>query len=678
MGLNVPDLDDRTFEQLVEAAMRSIPVHSDEWTDHNATDPGITILETLAWVAESDIYQLNRVTDAHLRKYLQLLGVHPRPPRPASARLALSPPAEAIGTTIPDGTQLDAETRSGDTVAFTTDSPVTLCGAEIEAVVSITQAGQVDNGTANRTPEMSFEAFGPDAGWGSRVYLGFDGDPFADAERLDLYVDYHDEGLPDPATPETGVGVFDGGGRLDGSDRSGSVVGSPVEFEPSVELSWEHCVDLKSWYDDESWESLSLSRDETNRLYQGGTISLERPTDWQGAAGTILDDEEPYVWLRCVVTRPGYEVPPQLTEIRTNVASVHHRTDHVDEPLRRTDGEAVTTAQPAQRFVFERSPVLDATIRVGGDRWTAVPDFAASGPDDRHFVLERSAGAIRFGDGVRGAVPEAGLPVVATRYVHGGGTDGNVSTSATWNIQDDLDGDATLADVDAEPLSRASGGEDEESLDAALARLKRDLGRPYRLVTREDCQYVAAHTPGLRFGRTTVRVNDEAGTDGCGAHGDLRVVVVPFSTRPRPEPSEGFLEAVRNHLSRHRLLTDRVTVEPPTYVGVGVETVVELDSGFAEGKRTEAVEAALDNFLHPLSGFDGDGWPFGRPVYPSELYETIGTVPGVDCVHDVAITARGEYDLEDGAVVIGDGSLVYPLTHVVRIGAAGDRCRRWS
>ena len=80
----------------------------------------------------------------------------------------------------------------------------------------------------------------------------------------------------------------------------------------------------------------------------------------------------------------------------------------------------------------------------------------------------------------------------------------------------------------------------------------------------------------------------------------------------------------------------------------------------------------LDRFLDPLEGFDGEGWPFGRPVYKSELYEVIKGVDGVDYVADVWIEAAGEATRdEDGNVVIGDEALVDPVEHhiVVRGGS---------
>jgi predicted phage baseplate assembly protein len=74
MPLTLPNLDDRTYADLVEEARAMIPTLSPEWTDHNPTDPGITLIELFAYLTEMLIYRLNRVTDAQTIAFLKLLN----------------------------------------------------------------------------------------------------------------------------------------------------------------------------------------------------------------------------------------------------------------------------------------------------------------------------------------------------------------------------------------------------------------------------------------------------------------------------------------------------------------------------------------------------------------------------------------------------------------------------
>ena len=76
-------LDLRTFQDIVDEARRLIPRYCPEWTDHNLSDPGITLIELFAWMTEAILYQVNRVPDEMYIRFLDLVGVQCEPPRPA-------------------------------------------------------------------------------------------------------------------------------------------------------------------------------------------------------------------------------------------------------------------------------------------------------------------------------------------------------------------------------------------------------------------------------------------------------------------------------------------------------------------------------------------------------------------------------------------------------------------
>ncbi|HXI24693.1 MAG TPA: baseplate J/gp47 family protein [Pyrinomonadaceae bacterium] len=82
MPINLPNLDDRTFADLVEEAQALIPVYEPRWTNHNASDPGITLVELFAYLSEMLMYRLNRVTDANVCAFLKLIdGIERIPSR---------------------------------------------------------------------------------------------------------------------------------------------------------------------------------------------------------------------------------------------------------------------------------------------------------------------------------------------------------------------------------------------------------------------------------------------------------------------------------------------------------------------------------------------------------------------------------------------------------------------
>ena len=70
MALQAPRLDDRAFNDLVAEARAKIPLYCPEWTDHNLSDPGITILELFAWMSDIILYRLNRVPDKNFIRFI--------------------------------------------------------------------------------------------------------------------------------------------------------------------------------------------------------------------------------------------------------------------------------------------------------------------------------------------------------------------------------------------------------------------------------------------------------------------------------------------------------------------------------------------------------------------------------------------------------------------------------
>ncbi len=74
-SLPIPNLDDRRFDDLMKEAATLIPIYDREWTNHNPSDPGITLLELFAWLSEMLIYRINKVPEENYRKFLSLIRI---------------------------------------------------------------------------------------------------------------------------------------------------------------------------------------------------------------------------------------------------------------------------------------------------------------------------------------------------------------------------------------------------------------------------------------------------------------------------------------------------------------------------------------------------------------------------------------------------------------------------
>ena len=103
----VPYLDDLRFQELVDEAKRFVPVRAPAWTDHNVSDPGITLIEACAARVDQLSYRVNQVPQAVRDRLLRLAGLLPTPPASARAQLTFTRIGRrrpGSGFTIPAGT----------------------------------------------------------------------------------------------------------------------------------------------------------------------------------------------------------------------------------------------------------------------------------------------------------------------------------------------------------------------------------------------------------------------------------------------------------------------------------------------------------------------------------------------------------------------------------------------
>ena len=213
-----------------------------------------------------------------------------------------------------------------------------------------------------------------------------------------------------------------------------------------------------------------------------------------------------------------------------------------------------------------------------------------------------------------------------------------------------------------------------DSLDQRIARQLQALGTSVRAVTAADFERLAREigarqaTPIARTAFRTYRDTacaqpqqpDQAENQQVAA---VVIVVPDLPDDPVPTPEPTLIKAIFTELRQHRLLATSLHVVGPTYVTVGVQASVARRRG--SGLSRPQLDAVIREFLHPIRGwFDGSGWPFGRDVYFSELFQLLEGLPGVDHVDDLVLTGAG------GVVVSpGEGGRAVPANGLVRAGA---------
>ncbi|SCK08630.1 putative baseplate assembly protein [Streptomyces sp. WMMB 322] len=382
----------------------------------------------------------------------------------------------------------------------------------------------------------------------------------------------------------------------------------------------------------------------------GGKLRRLAVLTARARAGTVLDDR--IFWEITRTWGPAY------------AAGLHP-----DDPVLH-GGAASAAAQDPRSALPAVVAVSDSGDDSGpGDRahvWLPRRDLLESGPYDRHFTGELEDDgrlALRFGDGLYGAVPEPGSRL-ALHYRTGGGTAGNVGAEAIGHLVLRRDPDAVDA---AEPMPVAGvrnplpavGGTAPEPVDQvkqlAPLGLKRDR---LRAVTAEDYAHLAARVPGVQRAAAEIRWT-----------GSVSEVHVAVDACGSDEPPASLLAAVEQALEGCRRIGHDLVVRPALAVPLDIALTVCAAPGHQHGQILAELHRVLGPRRLPggrgLGFFHPDALTFGEPVRLSRLVAAGAAVAGVESIqvtrlrrqfHEVPLASRGgapRGELEDGVLRLG-------------------------
>jgi predicted phage baseplate assembly protein len=656
MPLPAPDLDDRRFQDLVDDAKRLVMRRCPDWTDHNVSDPGVTLIETFAYMTDQLLYRVNQVPDRVYLKFLDLIGLRMLPPTPARGPVTfwLSAPATAP-LTIPAVTRVATlRTDLQDATVFSTQEDLPIVPCSLRRIRT----------PAAPSEDLEEQDTAPTADRTGRLTMGGSFAAFSDPPRVD---DSMLLGLDEPV-PRCAVRLnFQG--RIQG-------VGVNPEHPP---LSWE------AWTG-EDWTECEVSLDETGGLNRPGSIIIHIPAEHDAS---VIDGDRAG-WIRARIIDPIEGQPPYTASPivdRLDACTVGGTADTVHAEIVGQEVLGESEGVPGQCLPVSRAPILagsgaplvETSSDAGWQEWTQVEHFAESAATDHHFILDATCGLVLFGPGVRtpggamrqyGAVPPKGATIRISGYATGGGRRGNVAAHAIQTLRSSI---PFVAGV--ENLHPAHGGVDGETLDEAKTRGPLLLRTRNRAVTAEDYEILARETaPEI------ARVRCISAGEADVPAGAVRVLVVPAAASERGrilfenlQPSSEVLARIAARLDDVRVIGTRVSVEPPLYRGITVVArVIARARVSVERVRNDSLDV-LYRFLSPLAGGgpDGDGWPFGRPVQSGEIFGLLQRVHGVELVEDVRLFSAdpvsGGRGKETTRIDVAAHSLVFSFEHQIRI-----------
>lgn len=620
MPLPAPDLDDRKFQDIVDEAKRLIPRYCPEWTNHNVSDPGVALIELFAWMSEMVLYRVNQVPERLYVHFLNMIGIEPFPPSVARTDLTfwLSAVLETP-VVVPEGTQVmttaGASSGSAEAVVFTTSQDLVISPPKLVGAMTTTVNGDraTDVWDTVRYDPKGVSCFAsPQLTPGDAFLLAFGESLAGTALRLSFTAEAEGIGV-DPRNPP---------------------------------LIWEV-------WNGEAWLTCQVTEDTTGGLNRGGEVVLLVPVEHELL--TVGNIAAYWLRVRLLAPEPGqptYQVSPKVraivAETLGGTVAAEHSENIPAETIGRSDG------RPAQAFEVSHAPVLPrrdgevvtVTDPDGTVEWREVDNFAASGPDDRHFVWDSGSGIVRFGPRVRyadgsvrqhGRIPRDGAEVRVTGYRHGGGARGNVGARTLTVMRSTVPFIRTAVN-----LAPAIGGVDAETTAEARVRAPLTLRTGQRAVTAGD------------YERLTLESSVEVARARClsakRGNGAVRMLVVPqvrgdsakhviddFAIAPP------LLRRIGEHLDEHRLVGTSIEVGTPYYQGVSVVALVHAGPGRPAALVRQRVLDTLARFINPLTGgSDGTGWPFDADLNGAVIAQLIETVEGVERIDEVLLF---EYDL---------------------------------
>lgn len=684
--LPIKPLDDQMFEDIVMRARRMISRLTPEWTDENLHDPGITMVELLAFMKEMQQYHMDRVPARNVEKFLKLLGSSASPARPARATVWVRRCPASFD--LAQGTPFIA----GD-VVFETQRDETLVTAEVSSL--ITRSG----GEISVSMEVAdvHEAFGAAPEAGDELFICLSG-PLPQGREINLSVTV--------ARPRYG-------------ERN------PLgeDFIPLSEIEFDYSAGG-------GWKPLRIVSEGTGGFLQTGVIRFALPEAMSPASdGPAIGQNA----IRCRLVRSEFDEIPRLELVQINALPIEQRrtlahtldiaceeggpaeypirhhlalSGSVDvflregEGFRRVYGHDTGRADAAYAVLREGATArlaldaptdaralrivltgggFDAQLLHEGDGlpgqraelsgdglllpdvmlmemdgrgiyhdYRFVENFDASLPEDRHFRWDAAEGRIVFGDGRNGRAPSGLLFVV--RHARTLGAAGNVRAGeirsfAPWAQP------GALHDCLPENIAHVSGGADARSLEEALSILRRDMAQPACAVTLADYESIARRTPGLVVRRACALPMPPPGVASVAGMNAVTLVVETGDAGRALSAAQK--ENLLRHLNRSRLVTTRVYVIPPEYIAIQVHCDVRVRTQHLDPEAI--IQQALEDYFSVE-------WPFGRSVQYADIYGLLDTLECVSAVQALTIGAQGR-----GVRINASGDVILPPQGLVAL-----------
>lgn len=582
---------DRRFQDLMATGRAQLPALASQWTDHNAHDPGITLMELLAWVAQAQLYAVGHTRRDERAAYAALLALLPSGTQAARGAIWPDPhdpraPAATFAQSVVIPADAVINVVNAQTPTFRPERRLLWIPGEVRRLSTRLADGRtIDHTAVNRCGESAFQPFGELAG-----------------PRDVLAIEFEcrgENGVFPPERADAKDACWTLGVRAGTLPVTGTQDGSAV---PPL---------VATLVTDTDRYPVAIVADTSDGLLRTGILTLDLSSVASSPQRFTLELRSPR----------GLARPPRVLRIAPNVVPIVQGRVVTREVHVAGGGIPDWSFQldvPGLRFAPSQTPVqVEVVEPAGRSTWRRCDRLAAQGPGDNVYELDVGADRITFGNGINGRMPRDGAQVIVS-YAVSDGTQGNVARNRWWQVQGF--GQAFGINPDA-----VTGGASSGDWRAQRRESRRRAREDHALVSADDIVRAALKLPLLNVARAWIVPANGTRPNLGGVTLVAMRGLLPGEDAPIPE-TRRWCDAVRRRLVARMPLGSRLVVVGPRYTAVVVHAILEATTG---RNLHEVQRNVMDALRTRLATTGSTARRPGVPVSRSDVMGWIRAVEGV-------------------------------------------------
>lgn len=675
------DLDDKGYDRIREEAIARIPLYSKEWTNYNASDPGITILENFSAFMALQQSEINEIPDKIKLRLLALAGFVPKEGK--CARAYLLPEQIEIPYLPPACIKLYAQDICFELEQCAVIKDMRLLSVCASGSLDLRQEDYQTALLSSHGVKGGVPLFGEQPTGGETISFVLRDIPQA-GQKVAFYIELASQFARNPIEPLAGMPYENPFAEVEWTIKTpeGNVVLSVTDetygflqsgfVTFSIEESLYHCLvsaRAENGYQIQA-ALLRADYDIVPRIQR--ICGLFIPAVQQDTRSDImvLPVEGKTVSIRNYLLQGAYSTNGYFIIYGKETDGAYHRYFPIeqrgnvvsnrffqqeynkDHTVALTLIENESLQLEKEILVVCRDSTLMAHSSLGrlygyDEQEFALPDFGVismqnfsvlvvektmDGDEICHIVKPdcSSEAEVYYSVNVQqdklivhdcGRYEGAMLCLGTFAFYKGDGGNIRAGTKLVALRADNKTELEFLNSIDIDQTSQMAG-RFAESLEQVRRRFAEDFTRAVTLVTEADYMQVLQNIPGLSI--------HKIGVCSIPERNEIHIAVMPNSSAAFPRLSEIYRQVIQHYLERCRMLTTKIVLKQPAYVPIHIKGTV-LIKKHSVYNREQVAEQIEQMFRTLLDGIHSNV-PFGSRIVFYDLYRCLESM---DCVEEV-------------------------------------------